>query len=275
MGTITEPERRSALPGPIGQNGVVPPRSTAHRQGRPARLLSAVFQPIGDEGRASLVERRIADAIRGGVLHAGEKLPSEQELAQTFGVAPATVREALLSLRSRGLLVTRRGRGGGSFVADSADPMAFTTEALLATTRVSLRDAATHYLAITRACVELAARRADPSEVELIRARVHRAHGGDLRMWRRIVDDAVIELAALSQSARLTREQMRLQAELSPFFALIDQDEAEQRRRLEAMDSILNAVAEADASRAGNLVADAVAHDVTWLIDHRAELEAQ
>ena len=71
-----------------------------------------------------------------------------------------------------------------------------------------------------------AARRADASEVELIRARVHRAHGGDLRSWRRIVDDAVIELAALSQSARLTREQMRLQAELSPFFALVDREPA-------------------------------------------------
>lgn len=275
MGTIAEPERRSTLPGAIGQNGEMAPRSSAHRHGRPARLLSAVFQPIGDEGRASLVERRIADAIRGGVLHAGEKLPSEQDLAQTFGVAPATVREALLSLRARGLLVTRRGRGGGSFVADSADPMAFTTETLLATTRVSLRDAAAHYLAITRACVELAARRADPSEVELIRGRVHRAHGGDLRVWRRIVDDAVIELAALSQSARLTREQMRLQAELSPYFALVDQDGAEQRRRLEALDSILDAVAAADPARAGTLVAEAVAHDVTWLIDHRAELEAQ
>jgi len=275
MGTIAEPERRSTLPSEIGQNGEMPPRSSAHRHGRPARLLSAVFHPIGDEGRASLVERRIADAIRGGVLHAGEKLPSEHDLAQTFGVAPATVREALLSLRSRGLLVTRRGRGGGSFVADSADPMAFTTEALRSTTRVSLRDAATHYLAITRACVELAARRADPSEVELIRARVHRAHGGDLRMWRRIVDDAVIELAALSQSARLTREQMRLQAELSPFFALVDQDEREQKRRLDALDSILDAVADADPGRAGDLVAEAVAHDVTWLIDHRATLEAQ
>jgi GntR family transcriptional regulator, transcriptional repressor for pyruvate dehydrogenase complex len=275
LGTIAESERPSAPPDVIDQNRDMPARSPAHRSGRPARLLSAVFQPIGDEGRASLVERRIADAIRGGVLHAGEKLPSEHDLAQAFGVAPATVREALLSLRSRGLLVTRRGRGGGSFVADSADPMAFTTETLLATTRVSLRDAGTHYLAITRACVELAARRADATEVELIRARVHRAHGGDLRAWRRIIDDAVIELAALSQSARLTREQMRLQAELSPFFALVDREFAERDRRLSAFDTILDAVAEADPTAAGTLVADAVAHDITWLVAHRAELEAQ
>lgn len=274
MSTIAGPGRQMP-PVDVRKNEGMSAGRSSHRAGRPARLLSAVFQPIGDEGRAAMVERRISEAITGGVLHAGERLPSEQDLAQAFGVAPATVREGLLALRTRGLVVTRRGRGGGSFVADSADPTAFTQSALIATTRVSLRDAATHYLAITRACVELAARRADASEVELIRARVHRAHGGDLRSWRRIVDDAVIELAALSQSARLTREQMRLQAELSPFFALVDREPAEQQRRLDALDAILDAVASADADTAGRLVAEGVAHDVSWLVDYRAQLEAQ
>ena len=274
MSTIAGPERQTPRVDVRKNEGMAAGRST-HRAGRPARLLSAVSQPIGDEARAAMVERRISEAITGGVLHAGERLPSEQDLAQAFGVAPATVREGLLALRTRGLVVTRRGRGGGSFVADSADPTAFTQSALVATTRVSLRDAATHYLAITRACVELAARRADASEVELIRGRVHRAHGGDLRSWRRIVDDAVIELAALSQSARLTREQMRLQAELSPFFALVDREPAEQQRRLDALDAILDAVASADADTAGRLVAEAVAHDVSWLVVYRAQLEAQ
>jgi DNA-binding FadR family transcriptional regulator len=272
---MTAADARFDTPARIGEDGGMPARAPKDHSGRPARLLSAVFQPIGDEGRAALVERRIAEAITGGVLHAGDRLPPEQDLAQTFGVAPTTVREALLSLRARGLVVTRRGRGGGSFVADGADPRVFATKALLETTRVSLRDAATHYLAITRACVELAARRADPSEVELIRARIHRAYDGDPRSWRRVLDDAQIELAALSQSARLTREQMKLQAELSPLFALADGEELVRRRRRDALDAVFAAVSDGDPDTAGRLVADAVAQDVTWLIAHRAALEAQ
>lgn len=260
----------------VGQNEAMPPPPPPPaRSGRPNRLLRAVFQPIGDEGRAALVERRIAEAIMGGVLHAGERLPAETELAQSFGVAPATAREALLALRERGLIVTRRGRNGGSFVADSADPATFARAALRDTSRVGLRDAAVHYLAVTTACVELAARRADPSEIELIAARLARVDRSDPVAWRRACDDAQIELSALSQSARLTREQMRLQAELSPFLALVDSDPVERDAMKERFVRMLDAVSAGEATRASGLIRESVAHAVDWLIDHRTRLEAQ
>ena len=82
MSTTAGPERQTVPPAVVSQNEGMPAARSSHRSGRPARLLSAVFQPIGDEGRAALVERRIAEAITGGVLHAGERLPSEQDLAQ-------------------------------------------------------------------------------------------------------------------------------------------------------------------------------------------------
>jgi GntR family transcriptional repressor for pyruvate dehydrogenase complex len=244
-------------------------RSAAPRSGRPTRLHSAVFQPIGDEGRAALVERRIAEAIMGGVLAAGERLPPETELAAAFGVAPATAREALLALRERGLIVTRRGRTGGSFIADSADPVRFATRSLLDGSRVSLRDAAQHYLAITAACVELAARRADASEIAMIVARLERGDDRDLAAWRRAADDAVIELAALSQSARLTREQMKLQGEFSPLLALID-TEAESRADSRAgLLAVLHAVGSADAEAAVLALRASTRATVDWLIAYR------
>jgi len=73
----------------------------------PAR--AAIFAPIGDEGRALLVERRLAEAIRSGMLVDGERLPSESELAHLFGVALVTAREALVALREQGLVTTVRG----------------------------------------------------------------------------------------------------------------------------------------------------------------------
>jgi GntR family transcriptional repressor for pyruvate dehydrogenase complex len=256
-------------------NGSVPPRPVEHpRSGRPTRLHKAVFRPIGDDGRATLVERRIAEAIMGGVLPAGERLPAETELAQLFGVAPATAREALFALRERGLIVTRRGRNGGSFVTESADPTVFAKDRLRETSLVGLRDAAAHYQAITVASVALAARRADASEVQFIRARLERVDDSDLAAWRRASDDAQVELAALSQSARLTQEQMRLQAELSPYLALVDTDPdaraASRRRNLE----ILDAVAAADEDAAAQGLRTELRFVLDWLIDYRATLGA-
>jgi DNA-binding FadR family transcriptional regulator len=228
-----------------------------------------VFQPIGDEGRAALVERRIAEAIMGGVLSAGERLPAETELAAAFGVAPATAREALLALRKRGLIVTRRGRNGGSFIADSADPVHFASRTVLDSSRVSLRDAAQHYLAITAACVELAARRADPGEIAMIRTRLERVDDSDLAAWRRASDDAVIELAALSQSARLTREQMKLQGEFSPLLALIDTDRTSRRHGREQLLAVLAEVERGDAAASVKALRLSSSATVEWLIAYR------
>jgi GntR family transcriptional repressor for pyruvate dehydrogenase complex len=244
-------------------------RGAEPQSGRPTRLHSAVFQPIGDEGRAALVERRIAEAVMGGVLAAGERLPAEIELAAAFGVAPATAREALLALRARKLIVTRRGRNGGSFIADNADPVHFATRTLLDSSRMSLRDAAQHYLAITAACVELAARRADESEIAMIRARLERSDDNDLAAWRRASDDAVIELAALSQSARLTREQMKLQGELSPLLALIDTEAAAREQGRARLLAMLHAVSQGDAVAAAEALRATMRFTVDWLILYR------
>jgi GntR family transcriptional repressor for pyruvate dehydrogenase complex len=50
------------------------------------------------------VERRLADEIRSGRLKAGDPVPSERDLMQRFGVGRPAIREALLSLRNKGLV---------------------------------------------------------------------------------------------------------------------------------------------------------------------------
>lgn len=258
---------------PVRENGAVPvsPPPPA-RLGQPSRMHSAVFQPIGDAGRAETVERRIAEAITGGVLRPGERLPSETDLARSFGVAPATAREALQALRKRGLVVTRRGRSGGSFVAESADATAFATDSLRDISRVALRDLAAHYLAITSACVSLAAQRADPSEIARIRHRLQRVDRTDRAAWRRASDDAQIELSALSQSARLTREQMKLQAEFSPYLGLVDRDANGDAARRD-LAAVFDAVETGDATRAEQLIRRSVTLHLEWLIDRQAQLQ--
>jgi len=58
----------------------------------------------------------IGQEISSGRLKAGEKLPTEHELAKTFGVSRSVVREAIAQLRSEGLVDTRQGVG--AFVRD-------------------------------------------------------------------------------------------------------------------------------------------------------------
>ncbi|MBI2087350.1 MAG: FadR family transcriptional regulator [Deltaproteobacteria bacterium] len=62
------------------------------------------------------VVAQIHDLIRQGRLKAGDQLPSERELAETFKVSRASVREALRALEAEGLVVSRTG--SGTFVAE-------------------------------------------------------------------------------------------------------------------------------------------------------------
>jgi len=57
------------------------------------------------------IERKIEEAIRQKKLVAGDKLPSEKELCESFAVSRTALREALRRLSARGLIVIRKGSG--------------------------------------------------------------------------------------------------------------------------------------------------------------------
>src|SRR3954451_2972741 len=68
-------------------------------------------------GRVSrLIVDQIRLLIRDGMLSAGDRLPSERELGERFGVSRVTVREALRGLEANGLVTIRVGARGGAFV---------------------------------------------------------------------------------------------------------------------------------------------------------------
>jgi GntR family transcriptional regulator, transcriptional repressor for pyruvate dehydrogenase complex len=68
--------------------------------------------------RVDEIADRLITAIAIGEYLPGARLPVERELAAALGVGRMTVRAALARLVERGLLETRRGRGGGSYVVD-------------------------------------------------------------------------------------------------------------------------------------------------------------
>lgn len=70
----------------------------------------------GARGRVETVMRRMETSLLDGTWGAGAKLPSERVLAQDYGVARNTVREATQRLAARGLVASRAG--AGVFVTD-------------------------------------------------------------------------------------------------------------------------------------------------------------
>jgi len=57
------------------------------------------------------IMRQITDAIAGGRLGQGDKLPSQRDLAEQLVISPLTVKKAYDELEREGIIETRRGRG--------------------------------------------------------------------------------------------------------------------------------------------------------------------
>ena len=68
--------------------------------------------PIRRTKLYELVTQKLENMIRSGELKPGDKLPSERDIMAAFNIGRPAVREALLSLQSRGLIVTENGRVG-------------------------------------------------------------------------------------------------------------------------------------------------------------------
>lgn len=76
----------------------------------------ALLRPLGNPFEDTV--GRLLATIRLGVLAPGDCLPPERELAAKLGVSRDTVRDAIKSLSDAGYLVSRRGRYGGTFLAE-------------------------------------------------------------------------------------------------------------------------------------------------------------
>ena len=244
--------------------------SEVRRHGSRAR--SAIFAPLGDVGRAGQVEQRLTEAIRSGVLVEGERLPSEPELAGRFGVAVVTVREALTGLRAQGLVTTTRGRGGGTFVAAGAtvDEEAL-AERLGSMSRAELQDRGTHYALVLAGCAELAADRADEDEAGSLR-RLLDAEQDGAGAWRHADAELWLSLAALTQSSRVTREVVRLEADFGMIVRIPLGDEPFREETWASHRRLVDAIAAGDPDSARKLAQTHLQHTLDRVARTQAEI---
>ncbi|UOQ90414.1 GntR family transcriptional regulator [Agromyces endophyticus] len=234
----------------------------------------AVFAQLADAGRAEQVAQRLTDGIVLGVLDPGERLPSEPELARRFGVALITVREGLGILREAGLVETRRGRDGGSFVVhDDAEHRTIITARLRALAQVELSDMAVYFGAILAGVAERAAERASDADAERLTAWLDAADFSTAAAARTNQGGFFLELAVLSQSARLVREQIRLQAEFGPLLLLGLGDDHERLEASAVNRRIVRAVAAGRPGKAREAAGALVESLATYLLQAKARVE--
>ena len=69
------------------------------------------IQPIQKINAVEQVFEQMQNLLIEGTWRSGDKLPSENELSETFGVSRMTIRQAMQKLKALGLIETRTGSG--------------------------------------------------------------------------------------------------------------------------------------------------------------------
>ena len=88
--------------------------------GRAGQVRS--FEPVATRRTFEEAVEQIAEKVKSGDLHVGDRLPSERDLAAQMRISRPTLREAVKVLAEAGVLEVRRGQSGGIFVASEVVP---------------------------------------------------------------------------------------------------------------------------------------------------------
>jgi DNA-binding FadR family transcriptional regulator len=81
-----------------------------------------MFTPVRTRRTFEEAAEQIADGVRNGQLHVGDRLPGERALAGQMEISRPTLREAIKVLVTAGVLEVRRGADAGMFVATDVVP---------------------------------------------------------------------------------------------------------------------------------------------------------
>ena len=127
---------------------------------------------------ATSVAREILHDIVDRGLAPGARLPSETEMAESLGVARASLREGLRILEVHGLITIKPGPGGGPIVAPiSSDDLGQTLTFFLHASGTTFREVMGARLILEPMMARLAAERGDPTVRAALQEGIDRAGG--------------------------------------------------------------------------------------------------
>lgn len=147
------------------------------------------FDTIKQPPLSVKISDEIKKAIANKQYFCGDKLPSERELSEQFGVSRVTVRDALNTLQTNGLISTKKGRNAGAYVVKpTADPIIENFQNLIRYDMIDISHLLDARLYIEPKAAEVAAQKHTPSDISAI---------------KRLLDDAEKNLSVSWRKARL------------------------------------------------------------------------
>ncbi|MEC1415604.1 FadR/GntR family transcriptional regulator [Bacillus safensis] len=123
-------------------------------------MIFMKFNPVSNKKLYIQIYNQILSEIQLGSFKVGDKLPSERELCEQFGVSRAPVRQALSALEMNGVIYSRQGEG--VFVKNTT----ITTEGTLSMKSASPEDIVEARMHIEPLIIHFAALRATDQEIE-------------------------------------------------------------------------------------------------------------
>jgi GntR family transcriptional repressor for pyruvate dehydrogenase complex len=184
--------------------------------------LTGVFEPVRPATAFEETVERLGTAIRIGLLHPGDRLPSERDLAEQLGISRSTLRQALTTLVQSGHLISARGRSGGTFVAERP-PLAEADGKTLGDEAWAVLD---HRVAIELGATILAVERAEQEHLDRLGELVTQmAEASRFEDYRRADIRFHIDIAEAARSPRLVRAMTEVQGQMSDLIALIPHPE--------------------------------------------------
>jgi len=129
-----------------------------------------IFSPVRAERVSQLIEGQLKEAIITHHYRAGDKLPSERELADMFSASRSSIREAIRSLERSGFVVVKKGVQGGAFVIKKGNskPMVDYLRDMMRLRQVSLEEILQARIIIEPEVAAAAAEKATPKDIKLL-----------------------------------------------------------------------------------------------------------
>jgi DNA-binding FadR family transcriptional regulator len=189
--------------------------------------LEAVFKPVRPPTTFEETVERLGTAIRLGLLRPGMRLPAERDLAKQLSISRSTLRLALTTLVQSGLLVSLRGRSGGTFVSDRP-PLAEPAIALEGDDALGVEAWAVleYRVAIETGATILAAERAGGEELDRLGKLVKEmSEPSDFQDYRRADVRFHIGIAEAAHSPRLVSAMTEVQGQIGELIAQIPHPE--------------------------------------------------
>jgi DNA-binding FadR family transcriptional regulator len=174
-----------------------------------------MFQRVRVGRVSEEVVRQVQDAIFSGTLGPGDRLPPERELAEQFGLSRMSVRDALRTLESSGLVEIKVGSNGGAFIREpNFDPLRETLASMLRTKKANILELVETRKIVETAIAGLAAQRATKEDLREMREAVEAAQqafkSGDLNYGPHSVKfHAALAKAAKNHVLNLTVQSFR------------------------------------------------------------------